>query len=186
MNARPTAEQIDHRVLDATAALIARHGLQVTSTQQVADAVGYSKASIFNRYGSKEQLLERALQRCVDLGVEVLARVEHLPGGAARDRSALAALLELGLRWPGFLALALASVTVRERGELGEGIGALGDALLAAFALASPAESNDPDRLLRALGSVAVVAVLGLNADRYGDEATTREVILDAAVGALG
>lgn len=185
MNVRPDAEEIDRRILDATAGLIARHGLRATSMQLVADAVGYSKAAIFHRYGSKDELCTRALGRCIDLGRDALDEVGDLPPGAVRDRAALVAMVDRGLRWPGFLALALSSVTVRERGELGEELTGLAESMLAMFSLEAPATANDPERLFRALGALGVVGVLGLNYADYVDPARARELIVDAAEATL-
>ncbi len=186
MSARPSKDEIDRGILDVTAGLIARHGVRATSTQLVADAVGYSKAAIFQRFGSKEELIERALRQCVELGQDARSQVAALPAGPAKDRAGLAALIDLGMRWQGFLALAISSVTVRERGELGADLERLADAMLAMFDLERPAGANDTERLFRALGALSVVAVLGLAYADYTDDRTARGIILEAAVSTLG
>lgn len=175
---------MDEAVLDLTAGLIARLGPEATSAQRVADAAGMSKASVFSRFGSMANLRQEAVRQCVAIGRAASLSVEDLPAGADREEAAIVALLDAGLRRPGFLALSIASMTVREPGELRD-LAELGDILLRMFDLEVPAGRNDPGRLLNAIGAVGVVAVLGLAHGEYTDAATARPVIVTSALGAL-
>ena len=186
MSVRASKEEIERRILDVTAGLIARHGVRATTTQLVADAVGFSKASIFHRFENKDRLIQLAVRACIELGALAHDQVRDLAPGPAKDESALAAILDLGLQRPGFLALMLSSVTVREPGEFGPGAEALADSLLAMFDLERPARANDVDRLFRVIGALSVLSVLGLAYRDYADEATARRVILASAVSAIG
>ncbi|MFT4306147.1 MAG: helix-turn-helix domain-containing protein [Microbacterium sp.] len=159
---RPTNEEIDAFVLDVTAGLLTRHGVAAASMSMIASASGYSKAAVFHRFGSKDDLVDRALARCVDLGEGVLARIDRRPPGPGRDRAALSAMRDLALERPGFIALALASVTVQERGEFSGRLDRLADAMLAMFAIPLPAERADPEPLFRALGALSALATLSL------------------------
>lgn len=44
MRRRPTSREIDDQILDSAAGIFAVHGFAHASVQQIADAVGYSKA----------------------------------------------------------------------------------------------------------------------------------------------
>ena len=49
-------QQTDEQILDRAAALFARHGFEQTSVQEVADAVGLSKAGLLHHFPSKDAL----------------------------------------------------------------------------------------------------------------------------------
>ncbi|MBW8374331.1 TetR/AcrR family transcriptional regulator, partial [Stenotrophomonas sp.] len=52
----------DHRVFDAVRDLMATQGMQL-SMESVAQQAGCSKQTLYSRYGSKQELLRRVLQR---------------------------------------------------------------------------------------------------------------------------
>ncbi|WP_053388203.1 TetR/AcrR family transcriptional regulator [Leucobacter japonicus] len=183
MSVRPSSATVDRRILDLTAGLVARHGVAATSTQLVATAAGLSKASIFNRFGSKDALVERTVAQCIELAATARSSASDSPDDP--DEAALRALVDTGLEWPGFLALTVASITVREPGELGAEAGAIAAHLLAMFGLEFPAERNDPSALFRVVGTVGVIGVLALASQDEVDRATAYREILPIARATL-
>ena len=53
----------EERVLDAVMATFWRRGYDGTSAQDLVDATGLGRGSLYNAYSNKEGLFERALQR---------------------------------------------------------------------------------------------------------------------------
>jgi len=54
------------QVLDAAIATLAERGLAATSIQDIADAAGLSKGAVHYHFESKDELLERVLDRCCE------------------------------------------------------------------------------------------------------------------------
>lgn len=57
----------DETVLDALVQLFWEQGFEATSMSDIVEASGLSKSSLYNTFGSKDELFERALNRYVDL-----------------------------------------------------------------------------------------------------------------------
>ncbi|WP_432490862.1 TetR/AcrR family transcriptional regulator [Kineococcus gypseus] len=155
---RPTREQIDEEILDTAAALFARHGVEHTSVQRVADATGYSKTGLLHRFPTKEALAEAALAR-------TLAHVRRLAGeatatapGPARDRALVASLADLALARPGFTSLALSSVSGGAHAHTAQ-LQELAGVLFEAFAAGPGAGAERTVRLTAALGGLATAAL---------------------------
>jgi AcrR family transcriptional regulator len=75
------SEESRAQVIDAAISVLADKGITGTSVQEIADAAGISKGSIHYHFASKEELLERVLQRCFER-IEVRVREAfELPGG---------------------------------------------------------------------------------------------------------
>ena len=62
MAGRPREFDVE-RVLDAAVELFWRGGFEATTTRAVAEETGLSASSLYNAFGSKEALLERAMER---------------------------------------------------------------------------------------------------------------------------
>ena len=86
--ARPFRQQIDDGILDHAAALFARRGFAKTSVQDVADAVGLSKAGLLHHFPSKDALHEAVRAQAEQLAQRALDQVADLLLGPARDRRA--------------------------------------------------------------------------------------------------
>jgi AcrR family transcriptional regulator len=108
---RPSHEEIDERIVDVAAGVFAQLGYAQTSVQRIADDTGYSKTGLLHRFGSKEQLHEAVRERCLAAfaGATGVARTRE--SGPARDRETVAALVDLAMERPGFIALLLSGVT---------------------------------------------------------------------------
>jgi AcrR family transcriptional regulator len=83
---RQTSAQIDEGILDVAAGIFATHGYAHTSVQQVADAVGYSKAGLLHRFGSKEALHRSAVSQAVQLVTNVVSQAKAVPAGREQSR----------------------------------------------------------------------------------------------------
>ena len=178
--ARPFRQQADEGILDRAAALFARRGFAKTSVQDIADAVGLSKAGLLHHFPSKDALHEAVLAQAETLGRRVLDQLGDLPPGPARDRQALEVLVDVALAHPGLVALVLAPVT-----DLGaEPEPAVADLVLQAFGV-DPA-TTEPPRSVRVIGALAALAVLTLAAHAQDQTTAWRRHIVATCFDALG
>ena len=178
--ARPFRQQADEGILDRAAALFARRGFAKTSVQDIADAVGLSKAGLLHHFPSKDALHEAVLAQAETLGRRVLDQLGDLPPGPARDRQALEVLVDVALAHPGLVALVLAPVT-----DLGAEPGpAVADLVLQAFGV-DPG-TTEPPRSVRVIGALAALAVLTLAAHAQDQTTAWRRHIVATCFDALG
>ena len=178
--ARPFRQQADEGILDRAAALFARRGFAKTSVQDIADAVGLSKAGLLHHFPSKDALHEAVLAQAETLGRRVLDQLGDLPPGPARDRQALEVLVDVALAHPGLVALVLAPVT-----DLGaEPEPAVADLVLQAFGV-DPG-TTEPPRSVRVVGALAALAVLTLAAHAQDQTTAWRRHIVATCFDALG
>ena len=178
--ARPFRQQADEGILDRAAALFARRGFAKTSVQDIADAVGLSKAGLLHHFPSKDALHEAVLVQAETLGRRVLDQLGDLPPGPARDRQALEVLVDVALAHPGLVALVLAPVT-----DLGaEPEPAVADLVLQAFGV-DPG-TTEPPRSVRVVGALAALAVLTLAAHAQDQTTAWRRHIVATCFDALG
>ena len=110
---RPSTQDIDRGILDAAARTFAVHGYAKTSVQQLADAVGYSKAGLLHRFPSKRALHDAALGQAADVLDEILdgpadGTADLDP--AARTRATLERVAARALDRPGLVHLLVASI----------------------------------------------------------------------------
>jgi AcrR family transcriptional regulator len=73
------------QVLDAAIVVLAKQGVAATSVQDIADAAGLSKGAIHYHFESKEELLERVLDRCCEV-VEARVRAVFAEPGLPLER----------------------------------------------------------------------------------------------------
>ena len=177
---RPVRQQVDEGILDRAAALFARRGFAKTSVQDVADAVGLSKAGLLHHFPSKDALHEAVLAQADTLARRVLDQLGDLPAGPARDQRALEVLVDVALAHPGLVALMLAPVT-----DLGaEPEPAVTDLVLKAFGV--DPDTTEPQRLVRVVGALAALAVLTLAAHAQDQTTAWRQHIVATCFDALG
>jgi AcrR family transcriptional regulator len=182
--ARPFRQQIDEGILDRAAALFARRGFAKTSVQDVADAVGLSKAGLLHHFPSKDALRAAVLAQSDVLGRRVLDQVGDLPPGAARDRRAVEVLLDVALAHPGLVALAFAMATQADadagalEGEVG------GPSMLQVFGV--DPDTAGPERLVRLIAAQAALGVLALAAHNADAVSAWRPHIAATCLDALG
>ena len=76
------SEESRRQVLDAAISVLAKKGIASTSVQDIADAAGLSKGAVHYHFESKEELLERVLDRCcevVEARIRAVFEQEGLP-----------------------------------------------------------------------------------------------------------
>ena len=191
--ARPTKAQIDEEILDAAAALFARHGFEQTSLQRIADSVGYSKTGLLHRFPTKEALIE-ATTASTALRLEGVAEaVDHLPTGAARDLAVLTELTTVAQSRPGSVALVLSVLSADSPSALGRDLERIGEVVFRAFGTPL-ADDHDTttgttqiatERALRITVAVGGLAVASL-AFRDEPHELVRPRLVRAAFDALG
>lgn len=64
-------------VLDAAIALVRQKGIEGTSVQDIADAVGIKKGSVINYFSSKKQLAELIQDRFTEVAVQELTQISE-------------------------------------------------------------------------------------------------------------
>jgi AcrR family transcriptional regulator len=182
--ARPFRDRIEDSILDSAAALFARRGFAKTSVQDLADAVGLSKAGLLHHFPSKEALHQAVLGQAEALGRRVLDEVGHLPDGAARDRHVLEFLVDVALAHPGLVAMLLAPLTQGELEPAVAELDAAGAAALLAFGV--DPEAPPSERAIRVVGALTALAVLTLAAHAQEQTTAWRPFIVATCFDALG
>ncbi|MFD4669450.1 TetR/AcrR family transcriptional regulator [Lentzea sp. NPDC058450] len=171
---------VDEKILDAAAALFARHGFEQTSLKSLADAVGLSKAGLLHHFPSKEALFEAAWEQSHIYTRHVLELVKDMPAGPQRDRRALELLADYALDRPGMVALLFRTMTAP--GE--DPQQAQDELLLNEMFVIDP--TQELPRAIRIVGALSAMAVLTLLANQEGDKTTWRPLILATCYDALG
>jgi AcrR family transcriptional regulator len=86
------------RVLDASLALFAEHGVSGTSLQMIADRLGVGKASVYYQFHSKDDIVLALIGPVFD-DIERLVKIaDAVPSEEARRDVALSGLVELAVR----------------------------------------------------------------------------------------
>lgn len=181
--ARPFRQQIDDGILDRAAALFARRGFAKTSVQDVADAVGLSKAGLLHHFPSKDALYEAVLAQADAMGHQALEHVRHLPTGPFRDHRVVEVFLDVALAHPGVVALMLAPATQSEAHD----VAAVNGAYLSALqAFGVDPGTPDQERLVRVMAALSALAVLTLAAHQNDQTTGWRPYVLATCFDALG
>ena len=177
-------QQVDTTILDRAAALFARRGFAKTSVQDVADAVGLSKAGLLHHFASKDVLRGAVLAKADALKSQALDQVCDLQPGHERDRRAIEVLVDLALAHPGLVALLLAAAT-QDRDDVAAPDSEASGALVTDI-FGVDVEDPDPERLVRTVGAAAAVAVLSLAAHDADVVSAWRPHIVATCLDALG
>jgi AcrR family transcriptional regulator len=182
--ARPFRDRIDAGILDKAAALFARRGFSKTSIQDVADAVGLSKAGLLHHFLSKDALYAAVLDRAGAVGAQLLDAVSDLPPGRARDRVVLEAMVDIALAHPGLVSLLLTPVLAGDGDERSAETEATGAQALQAFGVDPAAPVSE--RSIRVTGALGALAVLALAANHHNQSTAWRQDIVATCFDALG
>ncbi|WP_041528140.1 TetR/AcrR family transcriptional regulator [Paracoccus aminophilus] len=179
---RPTKAQIDAAIIDRAAGLFARHGFTHTSIQQIADAVGYSKAGLLHHFPSKQAIYDAVLDTLLAHTQEVSARVSALPPGRERDLAVIEAATDFNFEQPGIGALgnSIAASTQPDN----ERLKAIGTHIYASLAV--DLSAPDPERLIRisvALAGVGIASSMDIPIEL---KRAWRPFMIASAMGALG
>lgn len=173
----------DDDILDRAAALFARRGFAKTSVQEIADAVGLSKAGLLHHFPSKDALHAAVTTQADQLADQVLAVSGRFPAGVDRDRATVEVLVDIAFAHPGLVALLLSPAAEEPTPECAV---SAGDAAVRAFGLAPGEVPDDPTRTVRVLGALGALAVLSLAATELGSTTTWRSLVVATCLDALG
>ena len=88
-------------VLERAVQLFWEQGYEATSVSDIVVATGLNKSSLYNAFGSKEELFSRALQRYVDMRTTMLAHILVQGSAGLDDVHALFDFVELEMASPG-------------------------------------------------------------------------------------
>lgn len=81
----------EEAVLDAVIELFAEHGFEASSLADIVEAAGLNKSSLYNAFGSKDELFRKALDRYIDRRIGMI----NLATSDGRGLDALVDLTEL-------------------------------------------------------------------------------------------
>ncbi|UUZ82813.1 TetR/AcrR family transcriptional regulator [Paenibacillus sp. P26] len=90
MSGRPR-EFKDTNVIEAAMEVFWEHGFEASSTERLCERTGLGRGSLYNAFGDKHALYEKALRRYQELGIQGQVEILERPG-PAKDR--LRALME--------------------------------------------------------------------------------------------
>ncbi|WP_410536935.1 TetR/AcrR family transcriptional regulator [Streptomyces sp. KL2] len=76
----------EERALDAAMRTFWEKGYEATSTQDLCEATGLGRSSVYNTFRSKHDLFERALARYIDTMTSAQVAILENPGRTAADR----------------------------------------------------------------------------------------------------
>ncbi len=177
---RPTKAQIDAEILDRSAALFARHGFANTSLQQIADAVGYTKAGLLHHFPNKESLYRAAVRSCREQVAALAGAVEEVPPGAERDRAVVEGLVDMTFAFPGMSAF---TNTLVGSDDIDPEIAEIGLVLVTALGIDPTAV--DDERMVRVISAMAGLTAAALQAVRIDHTRQWREHIIAATIDTL-
>ncbi|MEV3857032.1 TetR/AcrR family transcriptional regulator [Streptomyces sp. NPDC050095] len=158
------------QVLESAMDVFWRKGYAATTPQDLVDELGLGKGSLYNAFGGKRALFERALGRYADTQAVRLTDLLDAEGPVkARIRDALHLLLELDFTDPdrrGCMAVNTATELASSDPEAAEAVRRMfartEAAFVAALQEAQRAGEIDPARDVRALASLLLATVIGM------------------------
>lgn len=179
---RAYRQQIDDGILDEAAALFARQGFAKTSVQDIATAVGLSKAGLLHHFPTKDAIHDAVLALAGTLGDRLVDQVADLPVGPARDRRVLEAVLDVAAAHPGLVSFLLSPALQPDPAISPDD----GPAARVLSVFGVDPETADTDRLVRVIGALSAMAVLSIAAHHKDQAAAWRPHILQTCFDALG
>jgi AcrR family transcriptional regulator len=169
------------RVLQAALELFAEQGFAATSTRELSERLGFTKAALYYHFRTKDDLLAALIAPVVE---QLTALINQTPvrASAAARRLVLAAYVDLGTAHLDLLRVLTQDPSVARR-PASATHAALEERMLQ---LLAGHEAPDLTERIRARAALAAVRGALLHADPGGDPAVVRAAILAAACGALG
>ncbi|MDR7127155.1 helix-turn-helix domain-containing protein [Pseudotabrizicola sp. 4114] len=179
---KKTQPEIAAEIIDCAAGLFARHGLEGTSLQQIADGTGYTKAGVLHHYPSKRAIYDAVIETSREGLKGLLAKVEAVPIGADRDRAVIEAAVDLTFAWPGVSAFGNKFIHHNQSDD--PDMVEMGETMSAALGL--DLESADLDRVVRVSTALAGLGLASLLAVQLDQKREWRPHLVGAAMNALG
>jgi len=112
-------------ILDAAARLFSTRGYHATSVQDIADAVGILKGSLYHHFESKEAILYRIVKEPITRLHRTVAEIAAMPGPAAAklERAAAAHVQAFHDHYPHLFVYLRETEDVRRRFRASAGLG---------------------------------------------------------------
>jgi AcrR family transcriptional regulator len=173
------------RILDVALELFAAQGFAATTTRELAERLGFTKAALYYHFPTKDALLQALVQPVVD---QLSALVEG-PGGVPEDGDADGARRRLLTAYLGIIAehRQLLGVLVQDPSATGRPAMEAGKAfyerLTARLGGPGPVPLAQRTRIRFVLGGLHAAVLF---AEPDDDPVTVRTTALDAALAALG
>jgi AcrR family transcriptional regulator len=169
------------RVLQAALDLFAEQGFAATSTRELSERLGFTKAALYYYFKTKDDLLAALIQPVLE---ELTALITQTPvrSSAAARREVLAAYIDLSTTHVDLLRMLTQDPSVARR-PASATHAALEERMLQ---LLAGHDAPDLPERIRARAALAAVRGALVHADTEGDPAVVRAIILAAACGALG
>lgn len=168
------------RILQTALFLFRKQGYEATSTREIAEVVGTSKANVYHHFRTKDGLLHGLLDPLFEEVEALLDRHVPAPNGSPEQRAMLEEYFDLILENKELVSMLASDMAVLTHPEISRRTLELNDRLLELVA-GSEADVEGQVRAACALGSLQTVAVRFFQAD----PAEIREAGLKAAMGAL-
>ncbi|WP_017569066.1 TetR/AcrR family transcriptional regulator [Nocardiopsis halotolerans] len=171
-----------------------RQGYAATTPQDLVDALGIGKGSLYNAFGSKQELFRRALRRYRDSQTAALVEMLERPGPVkVRLREALTALAEMDLADPDRRGCMAVNTTAELAGVDGEAtelvrrmLDLTEDAFRGLVEEGQRAGEIAPGRDSAALGSLLMNTVVGMRlVARVTEDAGRLDRVVDATIDSL-
>jgi AcrR family transcriptional regulator len=177
----PPHEDTRARVLQAALELFAERGFAATSTRELSERLGFTKAALYYHFKTKDDLLAALIQPVVG---QLSALITQTPvrATAAARREVLAAYIDLSIAHVDLLRVLTQDPSVARR-PASATHAALEERMLQ---LLAGHEAPDLTERIRARAALAAVRGALVRADPADDLAVVRATILAAACGALG
>lgn len=177
----PPHEDTRARVLQAALELFAERGFAATSTRELSERLGFTKAALYYHFKTKDDLLAALIQPAVEQLTTLITQTPVRASAAAR-REVLAAYIDLNTSHVDLLRVLTQDPSVARR-PASATHAALEERMLQ---LLAGHEAPDLTEQIRARAALAAVRGALLHTAPGGDPVVVRAAILAAACGALG
>jgi AcrR family transcriptional regulator len=177
----PPHEDSRTRVLEAALDLFAERGFAATSTRELSERLGFTKAALYYYFKTKDDLLAALIQPVFEQLTALITQTPVRRSAAAR-REVLGAYIDLSTTHVELLRMLTQDPSVARRPASAEHA-ALEERMLQ---LLAGHEAPDLTEKIRARAALAAIRGALVRTDSGGDPVIIRATILAAACGALG
>jgi AcrR family transcriptional regulator len=177
----PPHEDTRARVLQAALELFAERGFAATSTRELSERLGFTKAALYYYFRTKDDLLAALIQPVLDQLTALITQTPVRASAAAR-REVLAAYIDLNTSHVDLLRVLTQDPSVARRPASATHV-ALEERMLQ---LLAGHEAPGLTEQIRARAALAAIRGALVHAAPDGDPVIVRSAILAAACGALG
>jgi AcrR family transcriptional regulator len=177
----PPHEDSRTRVLEAALDLFAERGFAATSTRELSERLGFTKAALYYYFKTKDDLLAALIQPVFEQLTALITQTPVRRSAAAR-REVLGAYIDLSTTHVELLRMLTQDPSVARRPASAEHA-ALEERMLQ---LLAGHEAPDLTEKIRARAALAAIRGALVRTDSGGDPVIIRATILAAACGSLG